>query len=162
MARTIAILTPESAFGPDSNFAALTVVNARPVLAFDASTDETSYWTIVAPQDITTPLTLVVSYMMASATSGNVVLDARVEAVSDGDTSDLDNATFFDSANLSATTAVPGTAGYLDQISITLTNNDSIAAGDYVRISLMRDVAPNDTATGDLYVLVAELRDDGA
>jgi hypothetical protein len=56
--------------------------------------------------------------------------------------------------------SVPGTPGYLGQVSITLTNNDSLAAGDYFRLSLSRDAddGTNDTATGDLYVLAVELR----
>jgi K+-transporting ATPase A subunit len=55
---------------------------------------------------------------------------------------------------------VPGTAGYMEQISITLSNLDSAAAGDLVRISLARNVAhATDTATGDAYVLSIEIRD---
>ncbi len=68
--------------------------------------------------------------------------------------------TSFDSVNSTDNTTVPGTAGYIDQISITLTNNDSITAADYCRISLARD-ASSDDATGDMYVLAVELRDDG-
>jgi hypothetical protein len=74
----------------------------------------------------------------------------------------LDATTSFDTANNSASTTVPATAGYIDQISITLTNADSIAAGDYYRISVNRDAdgsAIADTATGDLYLLAIELRD---
>jgi hypothetical protein len=46
-------------------------------------------------------------------------------------------------------------------VSVTLTNADSIAAGDLVRISISRDAddGTNDTATGDLYLLAAELRE---
>lgn len=155
-----AILTPESAHYPTSNFPALGASNARPVLAYDAATDETAYWTLVAPQGMTGTLTLVVTYAMASATSGNVILAAQVEAISDGDATDTDSTTSFDTANTSSATAVPGTAGYIDQISITLTNNDSVAAADYVRIAITRDADnASDTATGDLYLLVAELRD---
>lgn len=160
MARTVAILTPESAHYPASNYAPFSLSNQRPILMYDAATDETAYWTLVGVQGITTPLTLVITYAMASATSGNVIMYAQVEAISDGDAIDTDSTTSFDSANTSSATAVPGTAGYIDQISITLTNNDSIAAADYVRISISRDADnAGDTATGDLYLLVAELRD---
>jgi len=155
-------LLPESAHYPASNFAQLTTVNQRPVLAFDASTDETAYWTGIAPQGLTGTLTLVITYMMASATSGTVGLQVQVEAITDGDATDLDAGTSFDSVNNSSSTTVPGTAGYIDQISITLTNADSLAAADYFRISLNRDAdgsAITDSATGDLYFLGAELRD---
>lgn len=156
---TRAILTPESAHFPAANAPALTQVNRRFALAYDAATDETAFWTLAAPQGLTGALTLVVSYIMASATANNVVWAAQVEAVTDGDTVDLDAATSFDTAN-TATDAVPGTAGYLGQASITLTNADGIAAGDYVRIAIFRDADnASDTATGDAYLLAAELRD---
>jgi hypothetical protein len=154
--------TPYSAEFPATNFPQLTLSNRRPVLAFDASTDETCYWTFIAPQGLTGAITLVVTYAMASATSGTVGLQAQLEAITDGDSTDTDAATSFDTVNNSASTTVPGTAGYIDQISITLTNADSMAAADYVRLSLNRDAdgsAITDSATGDLYLLAAELRD---
>lgn len=151
---------PDNCHFPSSNFPQLTQINQRPVLAFDASTDETAYWTDIAPQGLTGTLTLLVWYAMASATSGNVILQASIEAVTDGDSLDLDSATSFDTVNSSSATAVPGTAGFPDVISITLTNADSIAAADYYRISVNRDADnASDTATGDLYLLGFELRD---
>lgn len=161
MATTRAVLTPFSAEFPSSNFPGLTTVNARPVLAFDAATQETAYWTLVAPQGLSGTMTAVISYMMASATSGNIEFEVAVEAITDGDATDLDATTSFDTVNASGAITVPGTAGYPDQVSVTLTNADSIAAGDLVRISISRDAddATNDTAAGDLYFLVAELRE---
>lgn len=148
-----------SAEYPVTNYAARTLVNRRPVLAFDAATDETAYWTFVAPQGLTGTITVVISYIMASATSGSVYFQAALEAVTDGDATDLDAGTSFDTAN-SGNGTVPGTAGYLDQISITMTNADSMAAADYVRLSVNRDADnASDTATGDCYVLAVELRD---
>lgn len=161
MATTRAILTPFGAEFPSSNFPGLTAINARPTLAYDASTQETAYWTLVAPQGLTGALSCVITYMMASATSGNIEFEVAVEAITDADATDLDATTSFDTVNSSGATAVPGTAGYIDQVSVTLTNADSIAAGDLVRISISRDAddATNDTATGDLYLLAAELRE---
>lgn len=159
---TRAVFVPYAAEFPATNYPQLMLSNRRPVLAFDASTDETAYWTFIAPVGLTGSLTLVITYMMASATSGAIGLQAQLEAVSDNDALDLDAATSFDSANNSSSTTVPGTAGYIDQISITLTNADSIVAGDYARLSINRDAdgsAITDSATGDLYLLAAELRD---
>lgn len=151
--------TPLAAEFPSSNYPALTLVNRRPVLAFDASTDETAYWTGVAPQGLTGTITVVITYMMASATSGNIYWQAQLEAVTDGDATDLDAGTSFDTAN-SGNGAVPGTAGYIDQISITMTNADGLAAADYFRLSVNRDADNgSDTATGDAYLLAVELRD---
>jgi hypothetical protein len=157
---TRAVLTPFSAEMPASNFPQLMQVNERPVLAFDASTAETARWTSIAPQALTGSLTAVITYMMASATSGGVSFDVALEAVTDGDSTDLDAGTSFDSVNNGDAGSVPGTAGFIDQISITLTNADSIAAQDYFRLALTRAVADSsDTATGDCYVLAVELRD---
>lgn len=151
--------TPFAAEFPASNFPQLTLSNRRPVLAFDAATDETAYWTFAAPQGFTGTVTAVITYAMASATSGNIYWQAALEAITDGDATDTDAATSFDTAN-SGNGAVPGTAGYIDQITITMTNADSVAAGDYVRLSVNRDAdAGGDTATGDALLLSVELRD---
>lgn len=158
---TRAYLSPLSAEFPTTNFPALGQDGqGRTYLAFDAGTDETCRWTFGAPQGITGTLTLVITYRMASATSGNVIFAAQVEAITDGDTTDTDAASSFDTANTSSATAVPGTAGYIDQIALTLTNADSVAAGDLLRISLFRDADNgSDTATGDAQVLMVEFRD---
>lgn len=159
---TRAVFTPYSAEFPASNFPQLLLSNRRPALAFDASTDETCYWSGVAPAGLTGAITVVITYAMASATSGTVGFQAQLEAITDGDTTDTDAATSFDTVNNSASTTVPGTAGYIDQISITMTNADSLAAADYFRLSLNRDAdgsAITDSATGDAYVLAVELRD---
>lgn len=160
---TLVILTPGAAEFPSTNFPQLTVSNTtarRPALAYDATTKETAYWTFVAPQGLSGVLTLVVSYAMASATTGGIALTAAVEAITSGDAVDTDAATSFATDNTATDAAVPATAGYVEQVSITLTNDDGIAAGDLVRLSLAREVAnAADTATGDLLVLAAELRD---
>lgn len=150
---------PLAAEFPASNYPQLTLSNRRPVLGFDASTDETAYWTFVAPQGFTGTVTLVLFYAMASATSGNIYWQAQLEAITPGDSTDTDATTSFDTAN-SGNGAVPGTAGHMQAISITMTNADSIAAGDLVRLSVNRDADnASDTATGDAYLLAVELRD---
>lgn len=151
---------PLAAEFPSSNFPALGLSNRRPVLAYDASTSETAYWTFVAPQGLTGALTAVLTYAMASATSGGVAFDVAVEAITDGDAVDTDAATSFDTVNTGTVASVPGTAGHIDQVSVTLTNADGMAAGDLVRLSVARATANgSDTATGDAYLLAVELRD---
>jgi len=122
MPTTRAILSPLSAEFPASNPAALARVNDRTVAAFDAATAETCYWTLVWPQGATGTMTLEVTYMMASATSGKVDFEVAIEAISDGDAVDLDAATSFGTANTITAPTVPGTAGYIDQFSCTLTD----------------------------------------
>jgi len=162
MTTSRASLTPFSAELPSTNAPQLIVVNGRPCLGYDATTQETAYWSLMAPQGIDpSPLTISIAYMMASATTGGIALGVSVEAITDGDATDLDAATSFDSINTGTVASVPGTAGYIDVLTITLTNNDSLAAADYLRISVARVVADSaDTATGDLYLLTADLRDD--
>lgn len=153
------IFGPLAAEFPASNFAPLTMVNRRPALAFDAAADESAYWTGVAPQGLSGTITVVVHYCMASAVTGSVYFQAQIEAITPGDAVDLDAGNSFDSAN-SGNGAVPGTAGYEQAISITMTNADSIAAGDLFRLALNRDADnASDTAAGDCYVLGVELRD---
>src|SRR5688500_16816225 len=122
-------------------------------LNFDASTEEQCYWSFRMPADYASAPVLKVQYKMASATSGNVIIEGRVAAVTDGDATDV-VAKAFGTANTSSATAVPGTAGHLDEISLTLTNADSVAAGDFVVVYLNRDAANgSDTATGDMEVI---------
>lgn len=157
---TRAIFTPFSAEFPATNFPELLLVNRRPVLAFDDTTQETCQWSGVAPQGLTGTITAVITYVMASAIAGGVIFGVALEAVTDGDATDLDAVDSFDTDNENGDLTVPATAGYLDQISITLTNADTIAAADYFRLRLRRDPADvNDDATGDCYVLAVELRD---
>lgn len=157
------LLTPNSAEFPSANFPELTISNTtdrRPVLGFDATTQETAYWTAIAPQGWTGTITAVLTFAMASATSNAVVMEVGVEAITDADAMDTDSASSFDTYNTSASTTVPGTAGNIKQVSVTLTTNDSSAAADYLRIGVRRAPAnAGDTATGDLLFLAAEIRD---
>lgn len=159
---TRAVLTPYAAEFPATNFPQLTLSNRRPVLAFDATTDESCFWTLIVPQGWTGAITAVITYAMASAVAGTVGFQIAIEAITAQDAVDTDAATSFDTVNNSASATVPATAGIIDQISITLTNNDSSAAADYFRVQLNRDAdgsAIGDTAAGDAFVFAVELRD---
>lgn len=126
-------------------------------LLFDDTTPETKYWQFRMPANYASGLTAKIIYSMASATADAVEFEVAVMAVSDGDSQDLDSDSF-DTVNAGSAT-VPGTAGYPDEISITLTNADSVAAGDLVIVSLSRDAddGSNDTATGDAEVVAFSL-----
>jgi hypothetical protein len=125
-------------------------------LNFDAAQTEQVTWQFVMPANYLSAPILKVQYKMTSATSGDVRVDARLAAVTPGDATDVD-AKAFGSAN-TATQTVAGTAGHVKEISVTLTNADSVAAGDLVYVYLARtgaDVA--DTATGDMEVVAVYL-----
>jgi len=148
---------------PTSSAPGRDVVQNRPILAFDGSAVETCYTKPAAMpgQYAGGTLKADIGYMMASATSGKVDFEVSVEAVSDGDTVDLDAGASFDTVN-AANVTVPATAGYLDVLTVTLTNKDSVAAGDLVTFRLERDAddATDDTATGDARVLWVEIWED--
>jgi hypothetical protein len=124
---------------------------------FDATTREQLMWTFRMPADYASAPVVVAQFAMTSATTGNVILEARIAAITPGDATDIDTKAFA-AANTSATTAVAATAGFVKEISITMTNADSLAAGDQVTLYLARDAAnASDTATGDLELISAAL-----
>jgi hypothetical protein len=126
-------------------------------LAFDATNDEQCYWAFRMPQDYASAPVLKVQYKMASATTGNVIIAGRIAAVSSGDSTDVD-AKALGTVNTSGASAVPGTAGYLTEISLALTNADSLAAGDFITLYLARDPDNgSDTASGDMEVVAVSL-----
>jgi hypothetical protein len=157
MANTRVVFSPLSAEFPSANFPQLTLVNRRPVLGFDTTADETCYWTGKVPQGLTGTINLIIDYI-TTVTSGTARFEAAIEAVTDDDATDLDAGDSFDTVNSHTAVTVPGTAGYLDQITIVMSNVDSWAAGDYFRLKLNRDVG-GDTAAADIQVLSVELRD---
>lgn len=136
------------------------VVQDRPFLAFDDGAVESACTKAVAMPGQYGGGTLKASigYTMASATSGKVDLELSVEAVTDGDATDLDAGASFDLPN-GASATVPATAGFLAVLTVTLTNQDDVAAWDMFRIKLERDAddATDDTAPGDARVLWVEI-----
>lgn len=127
--------------------------------AFDAAQLEFLTWgSFRMPADYASALTLKLGFKMVSAVTGNVIMIGRLAAITPGDTTDAD-AKAFDAANTSAATAVPATtAGKVGEISITMTNADSVAAGDSCFLYVARDGASgSDTAAGDLELISVAL-----
>jgi hypothetical protein len=122
---------------------------------FDAAADESLMWAFYMPGDYASAPVLDVLYKMASATSGSVRFEGRLAAITDGDATDADAKAF--ATTNSAGDTVPGTtAGKIGGFSITLTNADSLAAGDFVVVQLRRDAdgtTGTDDATGDCEVV---------
>lgn len=140
------------------------VVQNRPYWAFDASTLERMRSKPLRMPDVFTgsgTLKLDIYYAMASATSGAVDFHAAIEAITPDDALDTDASESFDTQSTASET-VPGTAGHMSVLTITLANTDSVAAGDMVRLDLLRDAgdATNDTATGDCRVYLCCLREE--
>lgn len=129
-------------------------------LAFDAATDEMCYWAFRMPADYASAPVLVVQFKMTSAVTGAVRFEGRLAAVTPNvDATDVD-AKALDATNSNGATVPATTAGKLGELSITLTNADSLAAGDYAIVSLRRDAdgtTGTDDAAGDCEVVAASL-----
>jgi hypothetical protein len=164
MATGIVILNPGAAVFPDGTASNLApqVVRVKSSatapapyflqLNFDAAQTEQVTWQFVMPANYASAPVLKVQYKMTSATSGDIKVDGRIGAITPGDATDGD-AKSFGSAN-TTTQTVGATAGYVKEISLTMTNADSLAAGDLVFVYLARlgaDAA--DTATGDCEIV---------
>jgi len=150
-------LDPDAWVPPSSNHADRGCDDqGRIYLAFDcgAATDEYMYSKAFRWPDEYTgsgALKADICYYMASATSDDIEFEVYMEAISDGDSIDMDGASSFDSAN-TVNPTVPGTGQYPDICTATLSNKDSVASGDYVRLKLALD-ASDSAATGDCNVL---------
>jgi hypothetical protein len=125
---------------------------------FDAANLEWLCWSFRMPSNYSSAPVLKVQYKMTSATTGNVIINGRLAAVTVGDATDVD-AKVFAAANVSSATAVPSTtAGKLGEISLALSTDDGLAAGDFVVVYLARDGASgSDTAAGDMEVVAVVL-----
>lgn len=96
--------------------------------------------------------------MATAGTTGDVDWDVSVQAVTPADALNILTTTSYDTANSTDNTSVPGTAGYLFKVTVTLTNADSMAAGDRVRLLVTRD-AVSDVSTLDVVLLGGVFRD---
>ena len=157
---TLCTFFPQDNEPPSSNYATLDSRNGHLVLDFDASTDESAIFKGVLPSHYAGGgLTIKLHYAMTSATSGNIIWQTAIERVGDGQ-QDIDSDGFA-TANSSAATAVPGTSGHVDILSIAHTSGaqmDSLAAGEGFRLKVNRDADNgSDTATGDAELWAVEI-----
>lgn len=131
-----------------------------PVLAFDDTTAEYAVFTGLMPRNYAGGgITLSLLAAMASATSGTLGWTVELERRQAGTTS-IGSDSWATAQTITAVT-VPGTAGVLQTFSLAISsgaNMASIAAGEWFRLRLKRDVA-NDTATGDAWLKGLEIRE---
>lgn len=154
------ILTPYSAeFAGLANYPQLMNVNGQPVLAFDAATNESAVWSVRLPADWTGTPNFTVQGFMASAVAGTVDVTVEIQAVTPLDALNLNTTASYAAANSVTGTTVPAATGNLFKVDFaSLTNFDSGAAGDWLRLKLTRG-ATGDTAAGDWYMVAATLGD---
>lgn len=127
-------------------------------LAFDAAADEACVAKFRADGYGSGNLTLEIDWYADSASSGDVVWDAAICVITpDTDSQDVETDSFATAS--SVTDSHLGTTGQrVHRASITISNLDSIAAGDLVHLRIRR-VGSNgsDTMTGDAILVFAEL-----
>lgn len=144
---------------PTSNFATLDTRNSHPVLDFDDTTNESSVFTGVMPQNYGGGGVTVYLHWSHAATSGDVDWDVAFERIGDQQL-DVDSDSFA-AVNSADNNTVPSTAGNVDVVSVAFTDGadmDSVAAGELFRIKVTRDAA-SDTATGDAELHAVEIRE---
>ena len=164
MARTFELHFSPGSFVPDGdaqlvagdNPCGITAHEGRPALSYDDTDEEAavSVETQMPNSYAAGTLKADIHFDTASDATNDVAFDVFVEAKTPGtDTLDMESAASWDSAN-SGTASVAGTtAGDPQVLTITLTNKDSVAAGDLFRIGLRRDTdSANDDVSGDVYV----------
>lgn len=125
-----------------------TALNA---LLYSATQTESKVWSFPMPSNYASDPMLKLQFSMKSAIINNVDMEAEVMAVTAGDTQSLDTASFDSVNEISGGTTVPDSTDKFATISVPLTNNDSLAAGDNVHLRVNRDHDDaDDDASGDL------------
>lgn len=126
-------------------------------LAFDAANDEAIFFPFKATNYGSGNLTVSVDGY-AAATANNVVLEAQIAALTPGDAQSVLTKAL---STLNYVQGAPSsTSNGPARLTITITNLDSIAAGDLVYLRLARDANgtnATDDMTGDFIVTFVEL-----
>ena len=165
MATVRAQLDPEGAQFLASAFPQFIKTNGTnyPVsgLAYDAAADEAAYWKFICDNYGSGNLTLDIYWYADTASSGTVAWEVSMAAITaDADTQDIETDGLASVQRFSDTHL--GTTGQrLHKASITISNLDSLASGDYVTLRIARDAddtgGGGDSMTGDAILTMAEL-----
>lgn len=157
MATVYQSFEPADALLPTSNGAAPSQVQGTnfpvPGLAFDATTQETVFFGFPALNYGSGNLTVEVQWYADSASSGGVTFGASLAAITPNtDSQDIETDSFA-TENTASDTHIGTTGQRLHSFSITVSNLDSLASGDWVMLRLRRVPADgSDTMTGDCIV----------
>lgn len=121
-----------------------------PVMWFDATTEESAYLYFQAENYGSGNLTLNYKWYADTASSGDVIWGAAIAAITPNtDSQDIETKAFATAQTV--TDSHIGTTGQrLHSVDLTISNLDSIAAGDWVAVRVYRDAdAAGDTMAGD-------------
>ena len=165
MATVRHFLDPEGAQFLGSAFPALRKTNGSnyPVagLAFDAgATDEAAFWKFIAESYGSGNLTVDIFWYADAASSGTVVWEAQIACITpDTDTQDIETDSRA-TLNYVQDTHLGTTGQRLHKASITLSNLDSIASGDFCTLRVARDsndTNASDSMSGEAIVVMVEV-----
>lgn len=174
MARKFTINLPATSFVPQAGTTGCQLVShvvgnvPRTAMAFDNSTDEHAIsqsfeWPSEYAGGTVKATIWFYSSTVGSGSNKEVVFNIALESETAGagsvDMYDGGTAhTFTDNATSATTTGT--TAGYVVSATVTLSGLDSVAAGDIVRVRLMRDVSADDLAE-DAFVPLVSIYEEG-
>ena len=153
---------PQDSVPSATNFATFDAVAGTnfivPCLDFDATTDESAFFYFRATSYGSGNLTLTIDWYADTASSGDVIWGAQIAAITPNtDTQDIETKAFA-TANTATDSHLGTTNQRLHSVDITISNLDSIAAGDWCVLRVYRDAdAGGDTMTGDACLVKALL-----
>lgn len=162
---TLAVFFPQDGEPPSSNYPTLDTRNSVLVLDYDDTTQETTYFAGFMPRNYAGGgITVVLGWMATdtTVTPHSAVWEVAFMSVTD-DADDLDTKTFA-AANFVQDTEATA-SGEVAYASITFTDGadmDSVAAGEYFRMSVARDADGTngtDSLTGDAELVFVEIRE---
>lgn len=156
------MILPQGAKLPSSNPAVIDAGDNNWRLLYDDSTNETATWEFVLDDDYGAGTLYADIYFSMASTQTNVTLCSwgvyAMALTADTDSDDVGTDSY-DTINYGNETFPSNlTAGYVRKATATLTNDDSLAAGDYIRLKIMRD-ADGDNATGDAEFIMGVIRE---
>jgi len=154
---TLAVFTAQNGIPPATNYATRDMRGIFPVLDFDNTTSESTYFVGLMPQQYQNNGVNAHVYFTCDATSGNVDWDISFDRLTTADL-DIDGNSFGDIVS-SDNNTVSGTSGAITLSTTKIatgTKMDNVVAGDMFVLKLTRDIA--DTAAGDANFLALELR----
>lgn len=154
MATVTKLFLPADAIPPATNYATTRVVSGSnfPVdyLDFDAATDEAAIFRFLADRYGSGNLTVDLFWVADNASSGDVIWGTQIAAITpDADSQDVETKAFA-TANTVTDSHLGTTGQRLHKATITVSNLDSLAAGDLVWLKIYRDAdAGGDTMAND-------------
>jgi hypothetical protein len=162
MATVYQVLAPEEAVYLGSAFAQYDKVNGTnfPVtgIKYDAASTENAFWKLNAVNYGSGNLTLTLLWFADTATSGDVVWDTQIAAITPNTDSQDVTTDGLTTANTVTDSHLGTTGKRVHSIAVTISNLDSIAANDIFWVKITRDVGDAaDTMAGDAWLVQAIL-----